>query len=95
MHLTFGVLVGAPRVPHTSGQAGKGDTIEIPDPAVKGYTSSWKLAAVLGRIMVSPDVVQRYPQESYQVLQVIEWEIAAGDHRFYSGGPGFETRTPE
>src|SRR4028119_2239654 len=95
-HLAPRVLVRTAGVHRRAGEPGERHALlassHLYHPAVQGYAAAWVLRTVGGGVVVAQDVVDRGAEEGYDVLQVVEGEVPAGDDRLRPPRVGVQTR---
>ncbi len=94
-HVSLGILIGTAGVKRRSGETREYNTaaFHLHDLTVKRRAATRELGTFWARIVVSKQVVDRDPEESDDVFEVIERQVTAGDHRLDAPGIGVQVRT--
>jgi hypothetical protein len=93
-HVALGILVGTAGVKRRPGESRDRQTaaFHLHDPTVERRAATGVLGAFWAWIVVPKHVVDRDPEERDDVFEVIERQVAAGDHRLDTPGIGGQVR---
>src|SRR5215210_5158044 len=94
-HLALGVLVRASGVQAGPRESRDYDTVRVHDPAVERRAPLRTLGAVGRGVVVAEHVVEGHTEERDYVLEVVERQVAAGDHGLHTLRVGGELRAVE